>query len=254
MEDVFNTLYNEMEELVNLRINNAGRKEYELLVDHFKAKYLFNLVRNINAYSLLEIGCGIGILLERFPLNVPFERRTGIDISEKNIEWAKINFPDINFYYGSLDQYKKIFPGETFTITILSDILEHVEDDLKLLKEAASISDYIVLNIPLEKCEEFKDRVYGMNDYRGHLRAYDKNDVIKLIEDAKLLEISHIEKRYVQEPVFRTYLADKLINNIPEEQKSLGVVKYINELNHIDLFPEFYKSNYFALLKKNLDK
>ena len=251
MEDLFGKLYDEMDDYVNVRINSTERKKYELEVDHFKVKYLFELVRNINAHSLLEIGCAIGILLNRFPLNVPFERKTGIDLSEKNIEWCKINFPNMGFYCGSLYQFKKEFPERTFTITILSDILEHVEDDVQLLQEAASISDYIVLNLPLEKCEEFKDRVYGMNDYRGHLRAYNKSDAIKLIKDAKLIEVSHTEKKYVQEPVFRSYLADKLINNVPEEKKCLGVIKYINELNHIDLFPEFYKSNYFALLKKD---
>lgn len=251
MEDLYSKLYDEMDEYVNIRIiNSAERKKYELEVEHFKLKYLSELVKNLEAHSLVEIGCAVGILLNRFPINVPFERRTGIDLSKINIDYCKTNYPEMDFYCGTLSQFKKEFPERTFTISILSDILEHVEDDVKLLKDSASISDFVVLNLPLEKCEEFKNRVYGLNDYHGHLRAYSKSDAQRLIKDANLIEVSHIEKRYVQEPVFRSYLANKLMNSGPEETKCLGVIKYINELNHIDLYPEFYKSNYFTLLKK----
>jgi len=37
-------------------------------------------------------------------------------------------------------------------IIILSDILEHVENDVELLKMAGNYAKHVLVNIPMEKC------------------------------------------------------------------------------------------------------
>ena len=96
---------------------------------------------------------------------------------------------------------------------LLSDILEHVEDDVGLLHACGSMGKYVLLNLPLEKVEEYRNRNYGMEDKEGHLRAYSKEDAFKMFVEAGLRTVRFLEAQYVREPVFRKYLFNKLVKN-----------------------------------------
>jgi len=248
MAQNFKELYDEMDEYKALRNpESKERKEYELVVDHYKVKYLANLCREIDTTSILEIGCAVGILLDRFPSSASGKSKIGVDLSDKNIATARDMFPELTFFQGSAEDYLNS-GGQKVDLVILSDILEHVEDDAGLLRTAGQIGKHVVVNLPLEKCGEFKDREYGVDDYRGHLRAYDLYDAQNMVNRAGMKELTFTEERYVQEPAFRKYLADKLFTHKEGLERANGLAKYTEELIDIDLNPEYYKTNYFALL------
>ncbi len=115
----------------------------------FKALHSFNLIRleylkknnlkkSFNGLSVLDIGCGGGILCE--PLSRLGAEVTGIDSNEKAInvakEHAKMKNLKINYINGELSEVAKY----NFDIITCMEVLEHVEN----VNQIISISNDIL--------------------------------------------------------------------------------------------------------------
>ncbi len=115
----------------------------------FKALHSFNLVRleflkknnrnqSLNGLSILDVGCGGGILCE--PLSRLGAKVTGIDTNEKAIkvakEHARIKNLKINYINTDLSKVKKY----SFDIITCMEVLEHVEN----INQIISISNDIL--------------------------------------------------------------------------------------------------------------
>lgn len=223
-------------------------------VDHYKNKYLSELVpTNIRFNTILEVGCATGDIISRFPIDIPFKNRYGIDISPKNIEFAKNEYPDVNFFDSNFETFLKS-EGKNIEmdIIILSDIFEHVENDVELLKMAFTYGKYVLVNIPMEKCWRNRYRKYGIHDKSGHLRAYDIDDVKKLIANAGLKNINFIQRYFCREPLYKKHLKERLIKNTSKSNLLVkGMPKYIILLIIAKLFYKWFNpSNFFGLLSK----
>jgi SAM-dependent methyltransferase len=130
--------------------------------------------------SVVEIGCATGELLAEFPPsrnsgNVSI-RKTGFDISPSNIEAARSRFPDIEF---RTEDFR--LSEITADIAILSDVLEHVPDDVSFLRAASRIARIMLVNLPLEDNWLNYNRNYGPNDISGHLRRYSLPAALQLL-------------------------------------------------------------------------
>ncbi|MFA4831565.1 MAG: class I SAM-dependent methyltransferase, partial [Patescibacteria group bacterium] len=77
--------------------------------------------------SVLEIGCGIGHILD----NVKPSRGVGIDISSDMIEIAKNTYPNLEFFVMDAHNIKL---EERFDFIVISDTLGYLEDVQKFLK------------------------------------------------------------------------------------------------------------------------
>jgi cyclopropane fatty-acyl-phospholipid synthase-like methyltransferase len=245
----YKQLYNEHQEYLTLR-NREGSNYIKYMNDvkYWKLKYLTflaerNCIKN-EIKNVLEIGCATGELLNLFLSDLNLNK-VGLDISDENISYAQSFFPHIKFYSKNHIEYFSSLDQE-FDVVILSDILEHVEEDLEMLKLSGKHSKFVLLNMPIEKVPEYKDRTYGFNDIEGHLRAYSIEDTENLIRKAGLRVIDFEVKHYVQEPVFKNYLLNKISNISNNEGEA--VINYLRELNEIDININHYKKNYFALL------
>ncbi len=137
---------------------------------------------DVPATSVMEIGCATGELIGHFPV-ISGGRRVGCDISKDNVATAEKRFPDVTFYSGD---FRDLRHSERFDYIILSDVLEHVEDDAGLLSAAADQSRYVLVNLPLEDNWLNRNRAYGPDDVSGHLRRYSLADGLALFERAGL--------------------------------------------------------------------
>lgn len=81
--------------------------------------------------SILEIGCGTADLLRY----LPNQDITGIDLSEKQIERAKMVLPKGKFMVMAGEELD--IPDRKFDVIILSETLNHAEDIQKVLENAA---------------------------------------------------------------------------------------------------------------------
>jgi SAM-dependent methyltransferase len=82
--------------------------------------------------SILEIGCGTGELLNRFPS----QDKTGIDFSERMIEEARKQFPSIRFICSPAEN---IQTDRKFDVVVLSNIIGYLMDIQAVLEEVRKV-------------------------------------------------------------------------------------------------------------------
>lgn len=130
--------------------------------------------------SVAEVGCFTGHLIGNLLINGKKDfKKYGYDVNPDAINTAKLLYPDIDF------SHEDIFRSNLrFDLVILSDILEHIENEEDFLSRCQTISNRILLNLPLEKSLATINRKYGFDDPSGHLRAYNLRDAEKLIRRA----------------------------------------------------------------------
>jgi hypothetical protein len=189
----FALFYDNQLDYVAFRNDKEKHKEYKTLVD-WKVRKLTGVIPDHLKFSnILEVGCAFGILLNNIADRLKIDARTGIDISGENIKTGEILYPECEFFKGTLEDYvsKKsyILKNHKHDLIVLSDIIEHVPDDLGFLKLIREVSEYVVVNLPLEKSFKNRNRKYGIEDPSGHLRCYDKKLAKKLFSDAGFLMV-----------------------------------------------------------------
>jgi SAM-dependent methyltransferase len=184
----FAKFYDKQPDYAAFRNDQGKREDYEIMSD-WKARNLVSIIPdNLIFRNILEIGCAFGVLLNNIAGRLNIGARTGIDISLENIRLARELYPGCDFFQGILEDFIKekseVLKSQKFDLAVLSDIIEHIPDDLEFLKLIREISEYVVVNLPLERSFKNRKRKYGMDDTSGHLRSYDRKLAKTLFNDA----------------------------------------------------------------------
>lgn len=184
----FAALYDQHSEYAARRVAGSFEQAQVLLeATEFKIPNLLGLLPAGKVLgSVMEIGCATGELIGNFPV-VSAGRRAGCDISPANIEAASERFAHVEFYAGDFAN----LPAIQFEGVILSDVLEHVEDDAAFLQRAAKLGHYTLVNLPLEDNWLNDRRAYGPDDESGHLRRYSLQQGLDLFRRAGLTVLNH---------------------------------------------------------------
>ncbi len=116
---------------------------------------------------VVDIGCGTGANLAALADEY---RCVGIDTSDEAIALARRRFPGVTFVSGSAP--RDVAPWlKQASVVMLTDVLEHVEDDRGLLAdivEACSPGTQILITVPADM------RLWSPHDVAfGHYRRYD---------------------------------------------------------------------------------
>jgi SAM-dependent methyltransferase len=80
-------------------------------------------------------------------------------------------------------------PAETdaYDLAVLSHVLEHVPNPLPLLKEAARVGSWVVVEVPLEDNRSARRPAKRrLSEEAGHLHAFNRQDVLRLVTEAGL--------------------------------------------------------------------
>lgn len=156
--------------------------------------------------EVLEVGCGRGFYLKALKEINPNIKITGIDLSQKYLSVAKkyVDNNEVRIIRGDVTNLK--FSDNTFSGIIASEILEHIEDDKKALKEINRVlkqngvvmisvpnQEYPFLWDPLNWCLEriFKTHISSKiwwlaGIWAGHVRLYKEDDLVMKIEESGL--------------------------------------------------------------------
>ena len=93
--------------------------------------------RFANPVSVLDIGCGAGLLTNA--LAQKGHSVSGIDISESSLETAKRHDATGTVHYETANAYSLPFPDASFDAVCAMDVLEHVEEPHMLVAEASRV-------------------------------------------------------------------------------------------------------------------
>jgi hypothetical protein len=185
--------YDKQPDYFAFRNDKEKQKEYRIIVDWKVRKLMGVIPPGMKFKNVLEVGCAFGILLNNIADRLRIESRTGIDISAENIKTGTVLYPLCGFFSGTLEDYVReksyLLKNNKHDLIVLSDIIEHIPDDLDFLKLVRHVSEYVVVNLPLEKSYKNRNRNYGTDDPSGHLHCYDRKIARKLFSDAGFLLI-----------------------------------------------------------------
>lgn len=136
-----------------------------------RRRIVADLVLKLDFRSICDLGCGNGrLIFELIQKGVKTEF-SGYDISLEAIEQARKLVPGITFGQANLSES---LPAQQMDLCIMSEVLEHIEDDGRLLRQLAEKARYVVISVPGGPADKV-DLQYG------HFRNYDGNTLRDLL-------------------------------------------------------------------------
>ncbi len=158
--------------------------------DKFR-KLLKDVLKYKDSGKLLDIGCGPGyLMMEARELGFDVY---GVEVGKKAADIAKDKFGENKIYNGILENSN--FENNYFDIIMMSDVLEHVENPLKLFQISYDLLDkngYIIITTPNTDsftCKVMKSKWSHYNI--EHIHYFNKASIEKLsnITDLNIIEI-----------------------------------------------------------------
>lgn len=137
------------EETTNYQKYNSKNKLKQIMIKRFQEKLLKLLENENKNTSLLDAGCGEGFISDCIYNNTKIKKITGIDINKASLDFAS----DMNkkIKYKKDDIYKLSFKDNEFDIVITLEVLEHLDNPTKALKEIIRVSkNKIIISVPNE--------------------------------------------------------------------------------------------------------
>ena len=132
-----------------------------------------------DAQTLLEVGCGTGIVLSRVRADLPHLRLTGGDLLPVALEIARDRVPDATF--AQIDVRSLPFAGE-FDVVCALDVLEHVDEDslaLEQVSRALRPGGGIIVSVP-----QHMWLWSAADEYGRHRRRYSRRQLAGLLDGA----------------------------------------------------------------------
>ena len=152
----------------------------------FKANKIVQLLRKhkLILESVCEVGCGSGEMLVKLSSQLPNVNFVGVDISQDAINIAKTKeTSQIRF---ELRDITNNHFNQHFDLILVIDVIEHIENYFKFLRDVRPRGRYTVFHIPLDMCMwslfrenmliESKDRV-------GHIHAFTEDFIKSVLKD-----------------------------------------------------------------------
>jgi 2-polyprenyl-3-methyl-5-hydroxy-6-metoxy-1,4-benzoquinol methylase len=137
--------------------------------------------------SLLDVGCGEGVLVQRWAHSLPGRRVVGIDLQEESIQvgWAQHEAP--NLEYRTMPAEDLPFAADEFDLATAIEVLEHVPDPQHTLAEMARCAErHLLVSVPREPLWRMLNMARGaylgqLGNTPGHLNHWSKRSFVKLL-------------------------------------------------------------------------
>jgi 2-polyprenyl-3-methyl-5-hydroxy-6-metoxy-1,4-benzoquinol methylase len=149
---------------------------------------LDELLASADPASLLDVGCGEGVLVHRWAQRMPRARVVGIDLEEDSIQagWSQRTAP--NLEYRVMKAENLPFADGEFDVACAIEVLEHVPDPEHTLAEMARCaSGHLLVSVPREPLWRMLNMARGaylreLGNTPGHLGHWSKRSFVSLLE------------------------------------------------------------------------
>jgi 2-polyprenyl-3-methyl-5-hydroxy-6-metoxy-1,4-benzoquinol methylase len=137
--------------------------------------------------SLLDVGCGEGVLVERWARRLPGRRVVGIDLEEDSIQagWAQRQAPNLEYHVQRAENLP--FAENEFGLASAIEVLEHVPDPEHTLAEMARCAErHLLVSVPREPLWRALNMARGaylreLGNTPGHLNHWSKRSFTRLL-------------------------------------------------------------------------
>jgi 2-polyprenyl-3-methyl-5-hydroxy-6-metoxy-1,4-benzoquinol methylase len=137
--------------------------------------------------SVLDVGCGEGVLVQRWARAKPEARVVGIDLEEESIQagWAEHAAP--NLEYRVMEAANLPFAADEFELASAIEVLEHVPDPEHTVAEMARCaSRHLLVSVPREPLWRMLNMARGaywpaLGNTPGHLNHWSRRSFARLL-------------------------------------------------------------------------
>jgi 2-polyprenyl-3-methyl-5-hydroxy-6-metoxy-1,4-benzoquinol methylase len=148
---------------------------------------LDELFTQADPQSLLDVGCGEGVLTHQWALRVGGRRVVGIDLDDPGLqaEWAKRTAP--NLEYRVMKAENLPFADGEFDLASAIEVLEHVPDPEHTVAEMARVAKrWLLVSVPREPLWRALNMARGaywkdLGNTPGHVNHWSKRSFVALL-------------------------------------------------------------------------
>jgi len=148
---------------------------------------LDELMAEAHPQSLLDVGCGEGVLVHRWALSMPQARLVGIDLEEQSIQagWAAREAPNLEYRTTGAEDLP--FAENEFELASAIEVLEHVPDPEHTVAEMARCaSRHLLVSVPREPLWRMLNMARGayigqLGNTPGHLNHWSRRSFTKML-------------------------------------------------------------------------
>jgi 2-polyprenyl-3-methyl-5-hydroxy-6-metoxy-1,4-benzoquinol methylase len=148
---------------------------------------LDELLARAQPRSLLDVGCGEGVLVHRWAQSLPEIRVVGIDLDEESIQagWAERQAP--NLEYRTMPAEDLPFATGEFDLATAIEVLEHVPDPEHTVAEMARCAErHLLVSVPREPLWRMLNMARGaylgqLGNTPGHLNHWSKRSFSRVL-------------------------------------------------------------------------
>jgi ubiquinone/menaquinone biosynthesis C-methylase UbiE len=137
--------------------------------------------------SVLDVGCGEGVLTHRWATQLGEKRIVGIDLDDAKLkaEWATRQRP--NLEYRTLSAEQMPFADGEFDMACAIEVLEHVPDPEHTVAEMARVARrHVLVSVPREPLWRMLNMARGayvadLGNTPGHVNHWSKRSFARLL-------------------------------------------------------------------------
>lgn len=156
------------------------------LMARFEAT-LEELFEAADPQSLLDVGCGEGVLIHEWAGKLADKRVVGIDLEEESIQagWAQRQAPNLEYRIMKAEDLP--FADGEFDVATAIEVLEHVPDPEHTVAEMARVAQrWLLVSVPREPLWRGLNMARGaylkdLGNTPGHLNHWSKRSFAKLL-------------------------------------------------------------------------
>jgi 2-polyprenyl-3-methyl-5-hydroxy-6-metoxy-1,4-benzoquinol methylase len=148
---------------------------------------LDELLARAEPRSLLDVGCGEGVLVHRWALAMPDRRLVGIDLEEESIQAGWAERRAANLEYRTMPADDLPFATGEFDLATAIEVLEHVPDPERTLAEMARCAErHLLVSVPREPLWRALNVARGayigqLGNTPGHLNHWSKRSFARML-------------------------------------------------------------------------
>jgi ubiquinone/menaquinone biosynthesis C-methylase UbiE len=149
---------------------------------------LDGLLMQVSPRSVLDVGCGEGVVLERWTQRLPDSRFVGTDLEDPAIqaEWARRPAPNLE-YRVTRAEHLPFADGE-FALASAIEVLEHVPDPEHTVAEMARVArgGHLLVSVPREPLWRALNLARGaylrdLGNTPGHVNHWSRRGFVELL-------------------------------------------------------------------------
>jgi 2-polyprenyl-3-methyl-5-hydroxy-6-metoxy-1,4-benzoquinol methylase len=150
---------------------------------------LDDLFQKAAPQSLLDVGCGEGVLVHEWAQRLSDKRVVGIDLEEESIQagWEQRRAPNLE-YKVMLAENLPFEAGE-FDVATAIEVLEHVPDPEHTVAEMARVAKrHLIVSVPREPLWRMLNMARGayikeLGNTPGHLNHWSKRSFVRMLSE-----------------------------------------------------------------------